>query len=302
MENKFVVKNDDVNKRLDVFLNENVKDLSRSQIKNLIDEDKILINGSFPKKSGDKLKLNQIIEILPYEKKEIDLTPQKIDFEIVFENSNLLVINKPQNLVVHPGGGSYCNTLVNGLIYKNLELSDVNSSFRPGIIHRLDKDTSGLMLVAKNNLAHMSLAKQIEEKTCVRKYLALLEGVVKEDRIIETYIDRDPKNRKKMAVSSTGKKAISILKVVENYNNYTLCEFTLKTGRTHQIRVHSNYIGHPVVGDKTYGYKNQKFNLEGQLLHSYYIEFNEPSTNERLSFKIELPTYFKEVLSKLHKH
>lgn len=302
METKFLITEKDIDKRLDIFLSENIKDLSRSQIKLLIDDNKIIVNGSYPKKCGDKLKLNQIIEVLPYEKKEIDLTPQKIDFEIVFENDNLLVINKPQNLVVHPGGGSYNNTLVNGLLYKNLQLSDVNSNFRPGIVHRLDKDTSGLMIVAKNNMAHLNLAKQIEEKTCIRKYLALLEGVVKEDKVIETYINRDIKNRKKMAVSNTGKKAISILKVIENFNNYTLCEFTLKTGRTHQIRVHSSYIGHPVVGDKTYGFKNQKFNLNGQLLHSYYLEFTEPTSNERLKFQIDIPVYFKEVLNKLNKN
>ena len=300
MENiKLTTKQQDCDKRLDIFISENVDGLSRSQIKILIDDKKVLLNGKNPKKSGEKLKENWAVEILPYEEKKIDLTPQKIDFEIVFENKNLLVINKPQGLVVHPGGGSYSNTLVNGLLYKNMNLSDINSAFRPGIVHRLDKDTSGLMLVAKNNASHISLAKQIQEKTCVRKYLALLEGVVKKDQVIETYLSRDDKNRKKMAVSTTGKLAISYLKVVKSYENYTLCEFTLKTGRTHQIRVHAAHINHPVVGDVVYGFKNQKFKLNGQLLHSYYIEFTEPENKERLSFEIDVPQYFKDVLKKL---
>ena len=179
-------------------------------------------------------------------------------------------------------------------------LSGINGVIRPGIVHRIDKNTSGLLVVAKNDTAHVALAKQLEDKTCKRVYVALLEGVLKEDSgTISTFIGRNPKDRTKMAVVSNGRDAVTNFKVLKRYSNYTLCEFSLKTGRTHQIRVHAKHVGHPIVGDKEYGYKNQKFNLNGQLLHAKKLEFVHPSTNKKVSFECEMPDYFTKILNTL---
>ena len=200
----------------------------------------------------------------------------------------------------HAGGGTKGNTLVNALLYHLDSLSGINGVLRPGIVHRIDKDTSGLLVVAKNDRAHVSLASQIEKKTCRREYIALLEGVVKEDKgHIETFIGRSDKDRKLMAVTKTGRKAATNFEVIKRYKEFTLCRFILETGRTHQIRVHAKYMGHPVVGDKAYGYKKQKFALEGQLLHAYKLTFTHPSTGETVSFTAPLPDYFERVLKSI---
>ncbi|MEG1499815.1 MAG: RluA family pseudouridine synthase [Clostridia bacterium] len=297
----YVVEHSDVGKRLDMFILEKESSFSRSHIKGLIEKGFIKINNQ-QKKAGERLKFGDKIEGRLENAKPISLLPQKIDFEIVFEDADLLVINKPQGLVVHPGGGTREGTLVNGLLERVKDLSGINGEIRPGIVHRLDKNTSGLMLVAKNDFAHRSLAGQIGKKTCKRKYLALLLGVVQKDEgEIETFIDRSRTDRKKMVVSKfgEGRNASTHFRVVQRFERYTLCEFTLRTGRTHQIRVHAKHMGHPVVGDDVYGKEDKKFGLKGQLLHSFKIEFCHPRTNQVLSFELQLPDYFKKVLEAL---
>lgn len=284
--------------RLDVFLTELETDLSRSSIKNLITKGKVLVN-SENKKAGYSLRAGDVVEYEIPEPVEVALVPQDIPLDIVYEDSDLAVINKQQGLPVHPSAGHPDGTLVNALLFRFKDLSGINGELRPGIVHRLDKDTSGLMLVAKNDFAHRSLAEQISSKTCIRRYIALLQGVLKEEKgHIETHIARDPHDRKKMAVSKNSEDRIAITdyEVLKNYEKFSLVRFQLKTGRTHQIRVHALYLGHPVVGDPVYGYKHQEFNLNGQLLHSQYIEFTHPRTNERLSFEAPLPDYFAKVV------
>ncbi len=285
--------------RLDVFLAEEV-DWSRSQIKLQIDAGKALVNGETRKagfliKNGDVITLSFSKEIL-----EINAEAENIPLEIVYEDDDFAIINKPQGMVVHPAPGAYNHTLVNALLYHFENLSTSVDKIRPGIVHRIDKDTSGLLVVAKNDKAHESLAAQIAEHSCFRHYLALLEGNLKEDTgTVDTFISRSKADRKMMAVSETGKRAITHYKVLERFDGCCLVEFILETGRTHQIRVHSKYFGHPIVGDKTYGIKNQKFKLDGQLLHAYKLELTHPTTNKRMTFECQIPDYFEKTLNKL---
>lgn len=285
--------------RLDLFLAEETG-WSRSQVKLQIDSDRAIVNGKprkagFLIKNGDKINLSFSKEIL-----EINAEAENIPLDIIYEDEDFAIINKPQGMVVHPAPGAYNHTLVNALLYYFENLSTGSDKIRPGIVHRIDKDTSGLLVVAKNDKSHESLAGQIAEHSCFRHYLALLEGNLKDDSgTIDTFISRSTKDRKMMAVSESGKRAITHYKVLERYGNYCLVEFVLETGRTHQIRVHSKHLGHPIVGDKTYGFKNQKFNLEGQLLHAYKLELTHPTSGKRLSFECEIPDYFTKILNKL---
>lgn len=300
MIDEIFVSIDDVGKRLDAFVVERFPDFSRSHVKNLIEKGLIKIDGKTPSKAGVLLKAGQKIEIEPLEPQKISTEAEDVDFEIVFEDQDLVVVNKPQGLVVHPCASTKSGTLVNGLLARINDLSGINGELRPGIVHRLDKDTSGLMVVAKNDLAHVNLAEQIKNKTCHRNYLAILEGNLRDSEgRVETYIKRDSKDRKKMSVQSTGRLAITDFKVLKYFDDACLVEFSLQTGRTHQIRVHSKYLGHPVVGDKLYG--KEKKGLAGQLLHAYKLSFKHPRTGEFLEFKAELPDYFKEYLNKLEK-
>ena len=284
--------------RIDLFLSVQLK-LTRSHIKKLCDDGLVKCAGKSVKASKI-VKMGQEIEVSLPENKNLDLEPKDMPLNIVYQDNDIAVIDKPQGLTVHAGSGTNGDTLVNALLYHLDNLSGINGVIRPGIVHRIDKNTSGLLVVAKNDMAHLSLAKQLENKTCHRNYLALLEGVVKQDKgTITTFIDRSQKDRTKMAVSKSGREAITDFKVVKRFAEYTLCEFSLRTGRTHQIRVHSKHIGHPVVGDKEYGYKNQKFNLEGQLLHAYKLEFVHPTTNKLVSFTSDLPSYFEKILKSL---
>lgn len=297
--------------RLDTYLSNVLKDLTRSKIKNLIDENLILVNEK-KVKAGYKLSINDQIEVNIPKPEGLNAAAEDISLDIVYEDNDLMVINKPQGMVVHPACGNYTGTLVNALMHHTKQLSTINGEFRPGIVHRLDKDTSGLLLVAKNDLAHQSLAKQIQEKSCKRFYKALLIGTPKNaEGIIETNLSRSLKDRKKYEVSldCKGKKAITLYKVLESFKGYSLVEFELKTGRTHQIRVHSKYLNHPIVGDLVYtghsqtnlkiGSKN--FELKGQLLHAYKIEFTHPTTHEYLSFYAETPENFKNIVNYLRK-
>ncbi len=295
---KISITKEDANKRLDVFLAENI-DLTRSRIKNLCDDGNIKVNEKVVK-SGKTLKTGDIVEVNIPKLQPLDIKPINIPIEIIYQDNDLAVINKPQGLTVHAGGGTKGDTLVNALLYHLDSLSGINGVIRPGIVHRIDKNTSGLLVVAKNDNAHLSLSSQLKDKTCARIYTALLEGNLKTDSgRVQTYIARSTKDRKKMAVSSTGRLAITDYKVIKRYEGYTLCEFSLKTGRTHQIRVHAKHLGHPIVGDKEYGYKNQRFNLSGQLLHAGRLEFVHPTTNKKVIFNSSLPSYFVEVLNKL---
>ena len=284
--------------RVDVFLSTQLN-LTRSHIKKLCDDGNVKI-GEKPIKASKVVKNGDEIEVSLPENKNLDLEPKDMPLNIIYQDQDVAVIDKPQGLTVHAGSGTNGDTLVNALLYHLDNLSGINGVIRPGIVHRIDKNTSGLLVVAKNDKAHLSLAKQLEDKTCHRVYLALLEGVVKEDNgTIHTFIDRSQKDRTKMAVSKSGREAITDFKVVKRFSQHTLCEFSLKTGRTHQIRVHAKHIGHPVVGDKEYGFKNQKFNLDGQLLHAYKLEFVHPTTNKLVSFTSNLPSYFEKILKSL---
>lgn len=290
--------------RADIFLSENLEGVTRSSAKKLFENGNVLINGKNGKPS-QQISAGDRVEVTLPDAVEYCAKPEDIPIEIIYEDGDIAVINKPQGMTVHAGNGNTEGTLVNALLFKLDSLSGINGVIRPGIVHRIDKDTSGLLVVAKNDRAHLSLSKQIEEKTCRRTYLALLEGVLKDDSgTVTTYIGRHPQDRVKMAVVSPdkGKIAITDFTVLERYfQGYTLCRFDLHTGRTHQIRVHARHLGHPVVGDTVYGIKKQKFTLNGQLLHAWRLQLSHPTTGKIMTFEASLPDYFQTVLAKLSK-
>ncbi len=290
------------NPRIDKYIIENTEGFTRNNIQNLIDGENITVNGKTVK-SNYKPRISDEIIITVPKPRELDLKAEDIPLDIIYEDDDILVINKPQGMVVHPACGNYEGTLVNALLsYCKDSLSEINGVIRPGIVHRIDKDTSGLLLVAKNNNAHLSLAKQIKDHSAHREYLALVIGEVKEDGTVNAPIGRCEKDRKKMAVTyKNSKEAITHYFVKEKYEGYTLLHCKLETGRTHQIRVHLSSIGKPILGDPVYGPKKQKFNLEGQMLHAFKISFNHPLTEKRMEFTCEPPSYFGKILDKLTK-
>lgn len=299
-DKKYIKTADIAGQRLDNFVADTVS-CTRSRAKNLIEDNLVSINGKIINKQGQSLKVGDVVEIICPEPKKLDLEAQNIPLDIVYEDDDLAVINKPQGMVTHPAPGSYDNTLVNALLYNLSSLSSINGVVRPGIVHRLDKDTSGLLVVAKNDESHLNLQQQIATKEAKRYYIALVDGVVtKDEGMIENYLDRSSKDRTKIAVCKTGRLATTLYKVLKRYSRYTLMEYELKTGRTHQIRVHSKHIGHPVVGDSVYGGSN-KFNLNGQLLHAYKLVLTHPKTGQLMTFEAQLPDYFKAVLKQLDK-
>lgn len=298
MENKIIIA--DKSERLDVFLSEKL-DKTRSAVKKLVDDGEITVGGN-KVKAGRVLKIGEEIFVNIPDPVKLDLEAKNIPLDIIYQDKDIAIINKPQGMTVHAGNGTHGSTLVNALLYHLDSLSGINGVIRPGIVHRIDKDTSGLLVVAKNDAAHLSLSEQIKNKTCHRIYLALLEGTVKQnDGIIDTFIGRSDKNRTMMAVKDSDRRAVTHFKVLKRYKEFTFAEFKLETGRTHQIRVHCKYIGHPIVGDPVYGYEKQKFKLNGQLLHAWKLELTHPSTGERMSFEAPLPDYFQAVLQKLDK-
>lgn len=301
METYNFIADDDT--RLDKFLSDRL-DLSRSHIQKLIDGQNITVDEKYVK-SNYKLKIGQKIFVNVPTPKSIDIVPQNIPLDIVYEDSHLLVVNKPQNMVVHPAAGNYEGTLVNALLYHcKGSLSGINGVIRPGIVHRIDKDTSGLLLVAKDDETHIGLSEQIKEHTLTRKYIALVHGNLKNDEgVIDAPIGRHPNDRKKMCITEkNSKNAVTYYKVLKRFKEYTFIECRLKTGRTHQIRVHTASIGHPVLGDKTYGLKKEKYNLNGQLLHAKLLGFVHPITNEYMEFETDIPERFEKFLKNVDKY
>lgn len=283
------------NKRIDQFLVEQLH-LSRSKIAKMIQNNQVLVNGKKTKNSY-LLKMDDMIQTEEYQEEPMNLTPENMNLDIVYEDNDVIVVNKENGIVVHPAVGNPSHTLVNGLLYHSKELSSLNGEFRPGIVHRIDAYTTGLLMVAKNNKSHEILAKQLEEKKTTRKYIALVWGVIKEDTgTIDAPIGRDLKDRKKMAVTDVNaKNAITHFKVLERYQEATLIELQLETGRTHQIRVHMNYIGHPVVNDPVYG-KKKLIDETGQCLHAKELGFIHPTTGEYMEFEAPLPECFINIL------
>ncbi|CDE95297.1 pseudouridine synthase [Clostridium sp. CAG:914] len=289
-----VIDNDGI--RIDKYLLDKL-DISRNKIQKLINDNNILVNGKSVKASYI-VRVDDLIECDFEYKEKIDILPEDIPLDIVYEDDDLLVVNKPSGMVVHPAVGNYSHTLVNALMYHCNNLSQVNGVIRPGIVHRIDADTSGLLLVAKNDMAHVDLAKQISEKSVKREYITLVDGVIKEDTAtIDAPIGRDVKNRKKMCVTADNSKdAITNIRVIERYKNSTLITCSLLTGRTHQIRVHMNYIGHSVINDPVYGSKKLIDPLFGQMLHARKIGFVHPRTHEYMEFSCEPPEKFLDIL------
>ncbi|MBP3502758.1 MAG: RluA family pseudouridine synthase [Clostridia bacterium] len=293
---KIVVKNNE-NIRLDSYIVTEDKDLSRATIQRLSEEGNILVNGTI-KKNSYKVKNGDIIEINIPEIKETKLEAQDIPIEIVYEDSDIIVVNKPKGLVVHPANGNPDGTLVNAImnICKD-SLSGIGGEKRPGIVHRLDKDTSGLLIIAKNDKSHINMSEQIKNRKVNKKYIALVRGVIKENEAtINMPIARSKKDRKKMAVDKNGKEAITHFKVLKRYDNYTLLEIKIDTGRTHQIRVHMSEIGHPVIGDEVYSNGKNEFEVKGQMLHAKSLDFTHPITGKKMHLEADVPDYFKKVI------
>lgn len=291
-----IINNIESGERIDKYLQKHTE-YTRSKIQKMIENGNITVNEK-KVKQGYILKENDEIKITEYTE-NTDIEPENIPLDIIYEDEELIVVNKPSGMVVHPAPGNYHNTLVNALLYHTNNLSSVNTNIRPGIVHRIDADTSGLLLVAKNDQAHNYLAEAIQKKEVVREYIALVEGVIKEDTAtIDAPIGRDTNNRKKMCVTGENSKpAVTHIRVLERYSNATLICCKLETGRTHQIRVHLNYIGHPVVNDPVYGHKKLLDKDFGQLLHAKKLGFVHPITKEYLEFTSKVPEKFTEILN-----
>lgn len=288
------------NMRLDAYLSSKKENISRTNIQRLIEEGNILVNGQ-KKKISYKVQMGDNIEINIPEAKEPHIKAENIPVEIVYEDKDIIVVNKPKGMVVHPANGNPDGTLVNAImnICKD-SLSGIGGEIRPGIVHRLDKDTSGLLIVAKNDLAHINMSRQIKDRKVKKIYIALVKGNINENEAtINMPIGRSTKDRKKMAVRKEGKEAITHFKVLKRYGDYTLLKLKIDTGRTHQIRVHLAEIGHPVVGDMVYSKGKNEFGVEGQMLHAQSLDFKHPITGKEMHLEANLPEYFKEVLQKL---
>ena len=300
MEKIYEIKNEGV--RLDKAIAELDSDISRMMIQKLIEDDKVLVNGKKEKPSY-KVKINDKIKIELDPPKETTLKAEDIPLNIIYEDSDIIIVNKEKGMVVHPGNGNPDGTLANAIMAKCKDsLSGIGGEIRPGIVHRIDKDTSGIIIIAKNDKAHINISEQIKEHKTKKTYLALVRGTVKENEAtIDMPIARSKKDRKKMAVDKDGKKAVTHFKVLKRYNDCTLLEVIIETGRTHQIRVHLAEIGYPIIGDYTYSNGKNKFNIEGQMLHAYKIKFKHPTTNKEVEYTAELPKYFKDILEKLDK-
>jgi len=287
--------------RIDRWLPSILESSSRSYVQKLIDDGLVQVNGGRIK-SNYKLKKGDEVFVSMPEPEKLDVKAEKIDLDILYEDDDIIVVNKPKGMVVHPAAGNYSGTLVNALMeYCGDTLSDINGVIRPGIVHRIDKDTSGVLVVAKNNIAHERLSARLKDHDIKRVYVALVNGVIREEAgVIDAPIGRHPVERKKMAVNvKNGRRAVTHFRVLERFKDTTYIELTLETGRTHQIRVHMSYIGYPVIGDKVYGTRKQKYDIDGQALHAKILGFVHPTRNEYMEFEAELPEYFKNLLKEL---
>ena len=298
---EFIVEKEEEGKRIDAYLAKK-EDISREHVQRIIKEENILVNGK-KTKPAYKVQKNDKISLEEEQPKEIELKAQEIPIEIIYQDDDIIVVNKPKGMVVHPGNGNPDGTLVNSLmaICKD-SLSGIGGEIRPGIVHRLDKDTSGVLVVAKNDKAHINLSNQIKNREVEKTYIALVRGIVKENEAtINMPIGRNKNDRKKMAVEKDGKEAITNFKVLERYpkDNCTLLEVKIETGRTHQIRVHLSHIGYPVIGDEVYSNGKNKWGIKGQCLHAKKLKFKHPITGKEMEFEAELPDYFKDVLRQL---
>ncbi|MEG1537206.1 MAG: RluA family pseudouridine synthase [Clostridiales bacterium] len=297
-----VVENTQENTRLDSFLAEVVSEISRSRIQTMIKDGEILLNGN-PAKASCKLCADDQIQVKIRESQPLTVVGQDIDLDIIYEDSDIIVLNKPQGMVVHPAFGHQQDTLVNALLYHCQDLSGINGVIRPGIVHRIDKDTSGLLVAAKNDAAHLGLSSQWQGHHITRIYQAILLGMMAEPSgVIDAPIGRHPRDRKKMAIEPIhGRNAITNYRVLERFPHYSYVELKLETGRTHQIRVHMAHLGHPVAGDPVYGPKKSKLDVSGQVLHAKVLGFKHPRTGEYLEFDSPLPDYFNQLLAQLRK-
>lgn len=300
---EFIVEENEAGGRIDKFLSEKMSDQSRSYIQKLLKEQQVTVNDR-QIKSNYKVQTNDKINIILPELEEPDILPENIPLDILYEDDSLMIVNKPKGMVVHPSAGHTSGTLVNAIMYHCKDhLSGINGVMRPGIVHRIDMDTTGALLICKNDVAHRDLAEQLKEHSIKRRYRAIVYGNLKEDEgTIEGPIGRHPVDRKKMAINyKNGKEAITHYKVLERFGNYTYIECRLETGRTHQIRVHMTSIGHPLLGDQVYGSGKNPFHLEGQTLHAMVLGFMHPEKNEYMEFLAPLPEYFVNLLEKLRK-
>lgn len=297
---EFLVLGDEEGDRLDVYLSSQLGDMSRSYIQKIIKDKKVKVNNKIEKAKYAVKEDDHIVIEIPAPKL-LEIVPQNIPIDIVYEDDDLLIVNKPQDMVVHPAPGNYENTLVNAILYHCKDnLSSINGVIRPGIVHRIDKDTSGILMIAKNNNSHNCLAEQLKDHSITREYEFICHGVVKQDKItVDRPIGRNPKDRLKMAIVKDGKRAVTHFEVIQRYNNFTHMKVSLETGRTHQIRVHAASISHPLLGDPIYGPKNSKIKCSGQTLHARKLGFIHPTTKQYVEFNSELPSYFVEILNKI---
>ena len=300
---EIIVEESDINKRIDVFLAKNLESFSRSYIQDLIKKGKATIGGKSIKanyrlRNGDNVVLN-----IP-KPEPLEILPENIPLDILYEDNDVILVNKPKGMVVHPAAGHYSGTLVNALLYHCKDnLSGINGVLRPGIVHRIDMDTTGVIIACKNDNAHQNIAKQLAEHSITRRYIAIVNGNLKEaEGVVDAPIARAKNDRKKMAVDKDGKTAVTHYKVLERLKNYTYIECVLETGRTHQIRVHMSYINHPLLGDEIYSGKKESMKLQGQCLHAMVLGFIHPTTNEYMEFEAPIPEYFNEILKKFKKN
>ena len=297
---KYIVKQEEQGKRLDMYVTNKNSEITRTAIQRMIEQGYILVNGK-KQKVAYKIFDGDVVTVEKVEAKSIELKAQEIPIEIIYEDKDIIVVNKPKGMVVHPANGNPDGTLVNAImaICKD-SLSGIGGEIRPGIVHRLDKDTSGLLIVAKNDKAHVKMSEQIKNHEVKKTYIALVRGVVKENEAtIDMPIGRSTSDRKKMSVIKTGKNAVTHIKVLKRYDKYTLLEINIETGRTHQIRVHLSYIGYPIIGDYIYSNGKNEFGVIGQCLHAKSLEFKHPITGEQMKLDAPIPDYFEKILEKL---
>lgn len=300
-EKNFEINEENKGVRIDKFITDIMDGKSRSYIQGMIEEGYVLVNDK-KVKSNYKLKLNDVIKTSIKEPIELEVKKENIPIDILYEDSDLIVINKPKGMVVHPAPGNYEGTLVNALLYHCKDLSSINGVIRPGIVHRIDKDTTGVLVVAKNDEAHIKLSEQLKDHSMKREYYALVEGRLKKDEgTVDRPLARSKRDRLKISITEDGKRAVTHYSVIERFKNTSLVKCVLETGRTHQIRVHMSSIGYPLVGDPLYGYKKQKFKDDGQMLHAKVLGFIHPRTGEYMEFSSELPENYKKLLENLRK-